>query len=558
MKVRRMHVSGNLTNSITMIPRQLGVVLTRTNHTRRRCRAGFSTKSKGERMRVAIVGGGVSGLSSALHLAPLVAQGYISGPIDVFDTSKKPGREVGVGIWSTALDPFHKNTSVDSHQLVYRDMTQQGTFVRDVGYRTPKGHWLAQSRLEGELPDLLFLRETDLLKALRKAVHLEEQRGTVVLHTGKTVDSVGEESPEPWSAPLLLGDSKTKTPRDYHLIVAADGTNSALRKMYGGHICKRGTLAGDAPPMSSPLDLPKYDYDAVKDNWHVTGQAEATSTQDRQYTVFRGNAPLSSNDTIGENKSFQTWGEGRSMRFATVPMMYPTSNGQKEERQVWFITINDDEITSEPDPTKRRDLLLQAFDGWHDPIRQLVEATPPDDILMERAVAHKHTMSPVANFNSVVQQMRKKQPPTSGNGPAIVFVGDAFMTIDPILAQGFTIGMEGAAGLATCLEATHKAPPRPEYPKLSFDPYVLRNELKLRHDNRIHRLICLLRATELVQALGQPTTGTLSGIISRDIIRPLMRLTPGFIKTPVFDFMLKYSLGSPQRRTSNDGDDDKK
>ena len=95
-------------------------------------------------MRVAIVGGGAAGLSTALHLAPLVSQGYISGPIDVFEADSRRGRDVGVGIWSTALDPF-ENSDHDSHQLVYNDMVRHGTYIRGVGYRTPKGHWLAKS-----------------------------------------------------------------------------------------------------------------------------------------------------------------------------------------------------------------------------------------------------------------------------------------------------------------------------------------------------------------------------------------------------------------------------
>ena len=499
-------------------------------------------------MRVAIVGGGAAGLSSALHLAPLVQEGYISGPIDVYDAGKDSGREIGVGIWSTALDPFGRNEDIESHQLVYQDMTQQGIFLRDVGYRTPKGHWLATSRLDGNLPDLLFLREKDMLGALRKGVHLEELKGNVALHTGERITSIFEESPEPWSSSLVL-ESNKKTPRDYHLIIAADGMNSVLRKEYGGHIFKRGTLAGDTP-IPSPLDLPR---ESVNDQWHATGQAEATSTQDRQYTVFRGNAPLTRKD-IGLEKSFQTWGEGRSMRFATVPMMYPGINGkQKEERQVWFITINDETISSEHDPLKRRALLLEAFQDWHDPIRQLVESTPPEDILMERAMAHKHSMTPVTNFNGVVTLIRKKQPHSIGNGPALVFVGDAFMTVDPILAQGFTLGMEGASALAACLELAQSAPPRKEFPQLAFDPYALRNELKSRYDSRLSRLIHLLRATELVGALGQPETGTLSGILSRDIIRPLMQFAPGFLKTPFFNAMLKYSLGLPQRSSEDVG-----
>jgi hypothetical protein len=47
----------------------------------------------------------------------------------------------------------------------------------------------------------------------------------------------------------------------------------------------------------------------------------------------------------------------------------------------------------------------------------------------------------------------------------------------------------------------------------------------------------------LVQALGQPAGGTFLGWLSRDVLRPLMRLTPSAIKTPIFNYMLKYSLG---------------
>ena len=128
----------------------------------------YFSSHNGERLRVAVCGGGVAGLSVALHLAPLVTAGKISGPIDVFEAGGNNGRDIGVGVWSTALDAF-RVSNVDSHQLVYNDMIQHGYFVRDVGYRTPKGHWLATSRLDGTMPDLLFLREKDLLSALRKA-----------------------------------------------------------------------------------------------------------------------------------------------------------------------------------------------------------------------------------------------------------------------------------------------------------------------------------------------------------------------------------------------------
>lgn len=540
----------------------------------------FSSSSSGERLRVAVVGGGAAGLSSALHLAPLVTRGLIAGPIDVYEPDCGPdvhNRDIGVGVWSTALDAFHPTQStlhnkprVDSHELVYQDFIKKATFIKEVGYRSPKGHWLAQSTLgdagdikeredmddvggQEPLPQLLFLREKDLLATLRKAVHLEENRGTINLKTGKNynVHSILEDGlTEPWSAPLLLqpkdspaGTTPTRTERDYHLIVAADGMNSVLRKVYGGHIIQRriltGTYAIGDSDNDSPTGIPSGvtgGRDAVND-WYLSGQSEATSTQDRHYTVFRGNAPIKRQDMPGElDISFQTWGEGRNMRFATVPM----GTGD-DEKQVWFITIDDDSITLETDPTTRRDMLLKAFAGWHAPIADLVKATPPNEILMERALAHKHSMRPVDSFYRMVHEIKKKPVPSYGQGPVIQFVGDAYMTIDPILAQGLTMGMEGAASLgvalSNCLDKSASVD------NLAFDPYALRKELQHRHDLRLHRLIHLLRATELVQALGQPTSGTLSGLFSRDIIRPLMRITPSFIKTPIFNAMMMYSLG---------------
>lgn len=55
-------------------------------------------------------------------------------------------------------------------------------------------------------------------------------------------------------------------------------------------------------------------------------------------------------------------------------------------------------------------------------------------------------------------------------------------------------------------------------------------------------MMALLRATELVQALAQPS-GPFGSFLTRFFIRPAMLLTPNFAKRPMFDFMLRYSLG---------------
>jgi hypothetical protein len=77
---------------------------------------------------------------------------------------------------------------------------------------------------------------------------------------------------------------------------------------------------------------------------------------------------------------------------------------------------------------------------------------------------------------------------------------------------------------------------------IAFDPYALRILLQERHDARNGRLLHLLQATGIVQALGQPQSGVV-GSLSRYLVRPLMLITPDFIKRPIFNALLKYSLG---------------
>jgi hypothetical protein len=117
------------------------------------------------------------------------------------------------------------------------------------------------------------------------------------------------------------------------------------------------------------------------------------------------------------------------------------------------------------------------------------------------------------------------------------------MTVDPVLAQGFTIGMEAASDLAVTLESClgqngkeHKNSQQP------FDSKIVREALLERNHRRFGRVMCLIRSTELVQSLAQPNS-EFAGILTKNFVRPAMALVPSFIKEAAFSVVMKYSLG---------------
>lgn len=614
-------------------------------------------------------------MTAALHLAPLVDAGIVRGPVDVYEAtpaanspdngkissacSSLPkfehqpgsgaiGRNIGVGIWSTAWHPFLDSPHVpngdsdsgsgirESFANLLRDLEACGSYVGEVGYRSPEGGWLVRSSLnatprgiddvvaeadaggsegtrggngksggeEEEAPALLFLREKDLLSCLRRAVNAEEARGTLRLRSGTRIEGLARIDGA--SASLARTTDAADEGADgnddyYHLIVAADGLNSNLRHRFNGrgadnhhHYRNNYSKGGRRLP--------------GQQKWERDERREANSVDDRKYVVFRGNAPkLTGEEELEEGlRSFQTWGEDRRMRFAAVPFKHKCDviageDGRKDDEEVWFATISSKALLAEgPLPTpsthladltpiERKERLLSAFEEWHKPVRTLIETTPPEDIIFETAVAHRFNAAPVSNAARVLEHEMRSQEEhgiesggivgmggggRGGPGPVFVFAGDAMMTVDPVLAQGFTMAMEEGASLAESVERVcgnnnnnnndgqvGSSSGRDDYDEnyslellrsLRFDPIALRKELRARHRRREARLINVLRSTELVEVLAQPTTcwknspaKAMLGIVSRRVARPLMKLgiVPEGVKKMVFDYVIRYSLG---------------
>jgi len=108
--------------------------------------------------------------------------------------------------------------------------------------------------------------------------------------------------------------------------------------------------------------------------------------------------------------------------------------------QVWYATLptTTEEVAAAAAAAGEEDakaLLLAQFGAWHAPIPRLLEATAPDTILRDPAVAHR-----------VFPPFDAQAPP----GP-VTLVGDAAHGVDPILAQGAGVAVEDAYHLACAL-----------------------------------------------------------------------------------------------------------
>jgi len=260
---------------------------------------------------------------------------------------------------------------------------------------------------------------------------------------------------------------------------------------------------------------------------------------------------------------------------------------KKKDEEVWFATISDPAFLQNfnsknhrADEQKR--LLLEAFGSWHAPVKTLIETTPAENIMYEMAVAHSYNTGPVFDVARIMEfeswQKKKKESSSSsssssllldndgridGRGPILAFIGDSYMTVDPVLAQGFTMAMESGASIVESIEQIMvTAPPSGggeggggggrakamvASPSSSlmcpiYRPKLLRQRLLERQSKKEQRLIQLLRSTELVQIMAQPR-GPLGSMLATWIVRPAMRLCPESVKKTVFDYMIRYSLG---------------
>ena len=139
----------------------------------------------------------------------------------------------------------------------------------------------------------------------------------------------------------------------------------------------------------------------------------------RGYMVWRGVANYDGG-AIMPGANSETWGAGK--RFGIL--------NTGKSKFTWYAAVN--VPSNNPDgPGGRKRDLLEAFTGWHEPIRDLIAATSDHEIMKNGA----YDLVPLRRW---------------GAG-RVTLLGDAAHPCTPNLGQGGGMALEDAAVLAKCL-----------------------------------------------------------------------------------------------------------
>jgi 2-polyprenyl-6-methoxyphenol hydroxylase-like FAD-dependent oxidoreductase len=206
------------------------------------------------------------------------------------------------------------------------------------------------------------------------------------------------------------------------------------------------------------------------------------------YTVWRGVTPFALAEAGG------TLSMGRGAQFGLFPM--------RAGRVYWFASLT----VAEQGSDIGRDGLLDAFEGWHEPVGQVIAATDPETIV----VTPIHDADPF---------------PLRARG-AVALVGDAAHPSTPGLGQGACQAIEDAVVLGRCLQSGNPvADALREYQRL-----------------RVHRTNAMTRQARRMGALGQWHSATACWLRDR-----LIEYLPKPIRIRQLRWMFTFNPGGPAR-----------
>jgi 2-polyprenyl-6-methoxyphenol hydroxylase-like FAD-dependent oxidoreductase len=387
--------------------------------------------------RIAIIGGGIGGLATAISLR---RYGFES---EVFEQAPKL-LDVGaaIALWSNAL-------RVLDHLSLRDNILANAGEIREIRWLSQDGTTLKSVRIgTGTLPSVALQRadlQRILLNALpRSSVHLNH--------------SFAEQNDDGDKISVSFEDEAAV---DCDLLIGADGIHSRVRN----------EIAANGPPVF------------------------------RGYTVWRGIAPTVPGE-IPDQTALELHGRGK--RFGIGPVGHG--------RVGWWAAANAGDLnpTTEEMFHQRESAqsgktgdtqfeLLGLFEGWYNPVIELIQSTTASSILRTQA--------------------SDRGSSTSWGLRRITLLGDAIHPTTPNLGQGGCMAIEDALVLARCFQ------------KYGPGEHALRAYERVRYS----RTATITRYSRVYGAVGQwesiwTTTmrGKLISLVPEVLIKQLIRT--------VFDF----------------------
>ncbi len=317
-------------------------------------------------LRIAIIGGGIGGLTAALALRQFGFEPQ------VFEQAP---RLLGVGsaiiMWPNAMRVLHR--------LGLTEM------LRHDGGVIEEARWMNH---DGRLINHFALPKTDLPAIVLHRARLQEELLSALLpgslHLGHVFKSYEQ------SADSVVANFADGPSREFDLLIGADGLHSRVRAQ----------LLNDGPPVY------------------------------RGYIAWRGVVDFIPR-SLTPASAIEIYGNGK--RFGIGPL----GSGKVG----WWVSVNKnsrDAETHEPDPLKDRVEFLRLFEGWCEPVPELIQSTPLSALIRNPVFDRK----PVRKW---------------GEG-SVTLMGDAIHPLTPNLGQGGCLAIEDAAILARCLNQYGSAP----------------------------------------------------------------------------------------------------
>jgi 2-polyprenyl-6-methoxyphenol hydroxylase-like FAD-dependent oxidoreductase len=361
-------------------------------------------------MRIAIIGGGIGGLTAALALRQF---GFEP---EIFEQAPEL-LEVGAAIlmWPNAMRVLHRLGLSES-------VRQRGALLKQTLWLRHDGREIKRFPLPKTDEPPVALHRAELQELLVQALPRES------IHLGHVFDKFEQRQSD------VLAHFTNGAANECDVLIGADGLHSRVRTQ----------LLGDGPPA------------------------------DRGYVAWRGVAPEAPK-SLPPASAIEIHGKGQ--RFGIGPLGFGKVGWWCSVNQSHEIHEINREAASPEEHATVREQLAQLFDGWCEPVNELIQTTP---------------------LAALVRNPVFDRPPVrKWGGGSVTLLGDAIHPTTPNLGQGGCLAIEDAVVVARCLSQYASDP------QTGKRVDAIQSALRRFESLRFSRTAMVARLSRLYGAVGQ-------------------------------------------------------